>query len=115
MLLVACYATVQRRPTIVGFNPARRQEIWNRAVVELQSRGYPLTLLNEASGTISTGQIGVEPFRYGIYTYSVRQSFSLTISPVGRIICNIAREFKPAGVFSALLTSSWVRRSAFGV
>jgi hypothetical protein len=93
-----CYTMAVRSPQIARFDLSQRTEIWNRAIFQLQSRNYPITLVDSASGTITTGVVT---------NGETRQSISLVVSTQGSIICNINREYHNVSVFNPA-ASGWI-------
>lgn len=85
---------VQRKPTMMSFDVSKRELIWNKAVVLLQSMNYQITVLDQASGTISTAKASIDPVDCGLLSCAARQSISMTISPIGQIVVNINREIQ---------------------
>lgn len=84
-------ATRQRAPLKVTYDVAERSALWNSAILVLQEQNYPIQLLDQASGTITTGEVGGFSISQGPFEISAKETVSLTISPTGSMVVNVNR------------------------
>lgn len=100
--LMACGGaqTRMRRPFKAKYDVTNRERIWNAAVLALQEWNYPIQVIDEASGTITTGEVGGFEVPCGVGSCLAKESVSLSVSPTGVIIINVNRQIhSPMGLF----------------
>ena len=71
----------------VPYDSAHKQENWQKAVSFIQSNGYPITLIDEPTGVLTTGWL--EPASSEVGILDTREQVSITVSNEGRLIVNV--------------------------
>jgi hypothetical protein len=110
IIALASCVQVQKRgrsPLKAQYDVANRATIWNSAVVVLQEQNYPIQVLDQASGTITTGEVSgfSASCNDGTSECEAKETVSMTVSPTGTLIVNVNRQVFYNGL--GIVPSRW--------
>ncbi|MEC8023988.1 MAG: hypothetical protein VX223_08635 [Myxococcota bacterium] len=71
----------------VPYDSTQRQDSWQKAVLFVQSNGYPITLIDKSSGVLTTDWL--EPASSEVGILDTRERVSITVSGAGSLIVNV--------------------------
>ena len=87
ILLLQTGCVKPRQILQVPYESTHKKDNWQRAVSFLQANGYPITLIDEPTGVLTTGWL--EPASSEVGILDTREQVSITVSSQGNLIVNV--------------------------
>ena len=87
VILIQAGCVKPREILQVPYDADHKQENWQKAVSFLQTNGYPITLIDEPTGILTTDWL--EPASSEVGILDTRERVNITVSAAGTLIVNV--------------------------